>query len=156
MYRKRCFKILLHELIDWCVAFLPTAYWVWGKVMFSQACAILFTRGVYFLSSFLGGLLPDGGILPEEGLIPEVLPERLGVWSGGGCLVRWWVSSQRGRQTLPRWLLPRSVCILLECILVWPEMCYFIESLQVIRVILKEFTNLVECFFESIFRIDPW
>ena len=38
------------------------------------------------------------------------------LWSGGGCLVS---GAGMGRQNPKRWLLPRSVRILLECILVF-------------------------------------
>ena len=48
--------------------FLPTAYEVWGKVMFSQASVILFTEGSAFGGKgglFGGGVCIWGGVSME-------------------------------------------------------------------------------------------
>ena len=95
---------------------LPNTYEVWGKVMFLQAFVILSTIGGGEVCLWRGLVCLGMGCRPLEG-------EGVNLWKGV-CPLRWgsafwWcLPSEEVCRDTANW---RSVCILLECNLVWNE-----------------------------------
>ena len=134
--------------------FTDRIYGVWEKAMFPQVLVYsqggsAFWRGGGGVSGLGGGgwVSRPGvrgwvGVWSEEGGVPS----EGGVSSdlmGDGCLVRGGECLVGGgeRQTpFPRWLLPRAVRILLECIL--DDVFHYSASLVILMFIKIRFRNL--------------
>ena len=122
--------------------FLPNAYEVWGKVMFSQVCLSVHIGGIsggrwyrgvcVCLGVCLGSMSAWEGVCPGGSLPGGCLPRGVclpgGVFPGGeGCLPRRCLGWHPPADAPTRWPLPQLLCILLECILVL-LFCYLLNG----------------------------